>query len=69
MRTKFGDMKTVNGKPVSEGQIDEWVAKAEKGYDVALLKRRGVNTRGLYTLREAETDDTGDPREHNEQAN
>lgn len=54
---------------MSEGQIDEWVAQAEKGYDVALLKRRGVNTRGLYTLREAETDDTGDPREHNEQAN
>lgn len=62
-------MRTVNGKPVSQDQIDEWVTEAEEGYNVEMLKRRGENSRGLHTLREAETDDTGDPTEHNEQEN
>lgn len=27
-------MKTINGQPASEEQIDAWVAEAENGYDV-----------------------------------
>lgn len=38
-------MKTINGKPVSEEQIDTWVAKAENGYDVEALGRRGRKPR------------------------
>lgn len=38
-------MKTINGKPVSEEQIDAWVAEAENGYDVDLLRKRGRRPR------------------------
>ena len=38
-------MKTINGKPVSEEQIDAWVTEAEKGYDVETLRRRGRKPR------------------------
>jgi predicted transcriptional regulator len=31
----------INGKPVSDAQIQEWADEAERGYDVAELKRRG----------------------------
>ena len=33
--------ETLNGKPVTDAQIDAWVAEAEAGYDVAELKKRG----------------------------
>ena len=38
-------MKTINGQPVCEEQIDEWVVEAEKGYDVETLRRRGRKPR------------------------
>lgn len=38
-------MKTINGLPVSEEQIDAWVAEAENGYDVEMLRRRGRKPR------------------------
>ncbi|TYR15721.1 ribbon-helix-helix protein, CopG family [Corynebacterium urealyticum] len=38
-------MKTINGKLVSEEQIDAWVTEAEKGYDVETLRRRGRKPR------------------------
>lgn len=38
-------VKTINGKPVSEEQIDAWVAEAENGYDVETLHRRGRKPR------------------------
>ncbi|TRX31718.1 ribbon-helix-helix protein, CopG family [Corynebacterium guaraldiae] len=38
-------MKTINGKPVSEEQIDAWVTEAEQGYDVETLRRRGRKPR------------------------
>lgn len=38
-------MKTMNGKPVSEEQIDAWVAEAEEGYDVQMLRARGRKPR------------------------
>ncbi len=31
----------MGGRPVTEGQIAEWVAEAEAGYDVEALKKRG----------------------------
>ena len=31
----------INGTPVSDAQIQEWADEAERGYDVADLKRRG----------------------------
>lgn len=33
--------ETINGVPVTEEQIAAWVAEAEAGYDVEVLKRRG----------------------------
>ena len=36
----------MNGHPVSEAQIDDWVAEAEHGYDVEALRRRGRPRRG-----------------------
>ena len=33
--------ETMNGRPVTEEQIDAWAAEAEVGYDVAELKKRG----------------------------
>ena len=38
-------MKTINGKPISEEQIDAWVAEAEEGYDVEMLRKRGRKPR------------------------
>ena len=38
-------MKTINGQPVNEGQIDSWVTEAEKGYDVETLRTRGRKPR------------------------
>lgn len=34
-------VEKINGVPVTEAQIAEWVAEAEVGYDVEALKRRG----------------------------
>ncbi|MFV4914551.1 ribbon-helix-helix domain-containing protein [Microbacterium lacticum] len=34
-------VEKINGVPVTETQIAEWVAEAEAGYDVEALKRRG----------------------------
>lgn len=31
----------MNGVPITEEQISEWVAEAEAGYDVETLKKRG----------------------------
>lgn len=36
----MGVNETINGKPVTEEQIDAWVAEAEAGYDVEALKKR-----------------------------
>lgn len=33
--------ETINGVPVTDDQIDEWVAEAEAGYDIETLKKRG----------------------------
>ena len=35
------DGETINGMPVTEQLIDEAIQRAEKGYDVETLKRRG----------------------------
>lgn len=34
-------VETVNGKPVSEGQIQAWAGEAEQGYDPQVLRQRG----------------------------
>ena len=44
-RITVSGMKTINGKPISEDQIDDWVAEAEKGYDVEMLRKRGRKPR------------------------
>lgn len=44
-------MKTINGHPVSEEQIDTWVAEAENGYDVETLHRRGRKPRNEDTAK------------------
>lgn len=33
-------MKTLNGEPTSEEQIDAWVAETEEGYGVEMLRKR-----------------------------
>lgn len=38
-------MKTINGQPISEEQIDAWATEAENGYDVEALRRRGRKPR------------------------
>lgn len=38
-------MKTINGQPISEEQIDEWVMEAENGYDVETLRTQGRKPR------------------------
>lgn len=35
------ERETINGVPVTEEQIDAWVAEAEAGYDVEALRQRG----------------------------
>jgi predicted transcriptional regulator len=37
----MADKNTIRGEEVTERQIDEWVAEAEAGFDVAALKKRG----------------------------
>lgn len=34
-------METIKGVPVTEEMIQEWADEAEKGYDVAQLRKRG----------------------------
>lgn len=38
---------TINGKPVTEEQIEDWAAEAEAGYEVAQLKKRCRGRAGL----------------------
>lgn len=33
--------ETINGKPVTEGDIKAWVDEAEAGFDVDAIKKRG----------------------------
>lgn len=35
------EKETINGVPVTEEQIEAWVAEAEAGYDIEALKKRG----------------------------
>jgi predicted transcriptional regulator len=35
------EKETINGVPVTDEQIEAWVAEAEAGYDVDALKKRG----------------------------
>lgn len=42
--TIFG-MREMQGREVSEEQVDAWVAEAEAGYDVEQLRKRGRPTR------------------------
>lgn len=37
----MSERETIGGVPVTDDQIDAWVAEAEAGYDVDELKRRG----------------------------
>lgn len=37
----MGKRETIDGVPVSEEQIEAWVAEAERGHDVETLKKRG----------------------------
>lgn len=39
------ELRTAAGTVVTEEMLDEWVAEAERGYDVNQLRERGV-TRG-----------------------
>lgn len=39
-------MREINGKEISEAEVDAWVAEAEDGYDVEVLRQRGRPTRG-----------------------
>lgn len=34
-------METINGKPVTDEQIQAWADEAEAGYDVEVLRKRG----------------------------
>lgn len=45
IRITLPGVKTINGRPVIKEQMDAWVAEAEKGYDVATLRRRGRKPR------------------------
>ena len=38
--------ETVNGSPVSEGQIQAWADEAERGYPVERLRKRGRRPAG-----------------------
>ena len=37
----MGITETINGKPVTDEQIQAWADEAEAGYDYAALKKRG----------------------------
>lgn len=45
IRITIISMRTINGQPISEEQIDAWVSEAEIGYDVDTLRRRGRTPR------------------------
>ena len=34
-------MEKIDGAPVTEGMIEDWADEAERGYDVAQLRKRG----------------------------
>lgn len=38
--------RRMQGTDVSEAQVDEWVAEAERGYDVEQLRRRAIGRPG-----------------------
>jgi hypothetical protein len=40
------DERVINGQPITEEQVDAWVAEAEAGYDVEVLRKRGRPGRG-----------------------
>ena len=33
--------RTIEGRPVTEAQIEAWAAEAERGFDIPVLKKRG----------------------------
>lgn len=33
--------RTIEGRPVTEAQIEAWAAEAERGFDIPALKKRG----------------------------
>lgn len=39
-------METINGKPITDEQIQEWADEAEQGYNVAQLRKRGRKPKG-----------------------
>ena len=39
-------MDAINGKPVTEQDISAWADEAERGYDVAQLRKRGRRPAG-----------------------
>ncbi|MDP4014526.1 MAG: ribbon-helix-helix domain-containing protein [Candidatus Nanopelagicales bacterium] len=39
-------MEKINGKPVSEQDLQDWADEAERGYDVDLLRKRGRKPAG-----------------------
>ncbi|NQX11007.1 CopG family transcriptional regulator [Microbacteriaceae bacterium VKM Ac-2855] len=43
--------ETINGVPVTEDQIETWVAEAECGYDIDELRRRGRPRMGTGVAR------------------
>ncbi len=34
-------MESINGRPVTEQDIEDWAEEAERGYDVERLRKRG----------------------------
>ena len=44
-RITVTSVKTINVKPISEDQVDAWVAEAETGYDIEFLRSRGSDPR------------------------
>ena len=43
-------METINGKPITDEQIQEWADEAEQGYNVAQLRKRGRKPKGLSLI-------------------
>ncbi|QHC58215.1 ribbon-helix-helix protein, CopG family [Rathayibacter sp. VKM Ac-2760] len=46
----MSDGETIDGRPVTEEQIAEWAAEAERGYDIDALKARGRGRPGRGAL-------------------
>ena len=40
-------VKTIQGKPISEDQVDAWVTEAENGYDIEFLRAGGRRPRDI----------------------